>query len=90
MRAFEATGMGACLVSDAGENVAELFEPDTEIVTYASAAEAVEKITYLRDHDDARMAIAKAGQARTLREHTARHRSHAFHDIITNALRLAA
>lgn len=90
MRAFEATGMGACLVSDAGENVGELFETDTEIVTYASADEAVEKIKYLRDHDDARAAIAQAGQARTLREHTSRHRSHAFDEIISNALRLAA
>ncbi len=90
MRAFEATGMGACMVSDAGDNVRKLFEPDTEIVTYESAEEAVEKIQYLRDHDDTRQAIARAGQARTLNEHTARHRSHAFHEIISNALKLAA
>lgn len=90
MRAFEATGMGACLVSDAGANVSELFERDSEIVTYASADEAVEKLSYLREHDAARATIARAGQARTLREHTSTHRSHAFHEIISNALRLAA
>lgn len=90
MRAFEATGMGACFVSDAGSNVNELFEPDSEIVTYASADEAIEKISYLKEHDAARMAIAQAGQARTLREHTSTHRSHTFHEIISNALRMAA
>jgi spore maturation protein CgeB len=90
MRAFEATGMGACLLSDAGTNVAELFDPDHEIVTYRSAAEAAEKLAYLRDHDDIRMTIAAAGQARTLSAHTVRHRSHEFHDIISRSLRLAA
>ncbi len=90
MRAFEATGMGACLLTDAGPNVAGLYEPDAEIVTYASAAEAAEKMAYLRDNDATRAAIAKAGQARTLNEHTARHRSVEFHDIISQSLRLAA
>ena len=90
MRAFEATGMGACLVSDAGSNVNEIFKPDSEIVTYASADEAIEKLSYLKEHDSARMAIAQAGQARTLREHTSTHRSNAFHEIISNALRIAA
>jgi spore maturation protein CgeB len=90
IRAFEATGMGACLVSDTGSNVNDIFEPDSEIVTYASVDEAVEKLSYLKEHDAARMAIAQAGQARTLREHTSTHRSHTFHEIISNALRMAA
>lgn len=90
MRAFEATGMGACLLSDAGTNVGDLFDPDHEIVTYRGAAEAAEKLAYLRDHDDVRLAIATAGQARTLSAHTVRHRSHQFHDIISRSLRLAA
>jgi spore maturation protein CgeB len=90
IRAFEATGMGACLVSDAGANVSEVFEPDREIVTYKSAEEAVEKITYLRENDAVRETIARAGQTRTLGEHTSKHRSHAFHEIISNALRSAA
>jgi hypothetical protein len=90
IRAFEATGMGACLVSDAGSNVNEIFEPDSEIVTYASVDEAVEKISYLRENDAVRMAIAQAGQARTLHEHTSTHRSHTYHEIISNALRTAA
>ena len=77
-------------MSDTGSNVNELFEPDSEIVTYASADEAIEKISYLKEHDAVRMAIAQAGQARTLREHTSTHRSYAFHEIISNALRMAA
>ena len=43
MRLFEATGSGACLVTDWKENLGELFEPDVEVVTYRSVAECVKK-----------------------------------------------
>jgi hypothetical protein len=70
MRLFEATGVGACLLTDSKENLRELFEPDAEIVAYRDAAECVEKVKYLLGHESQRRDIAAAGQRRTLREHT--------------------
>jgi hypothetical protein len=72
-RLYEATGMGALLVTEMKDNLPELFEPEKEVVTYRSADEAVEKIQYYLEHEDERAAIAKAGQERTLREHTYYH-----------------
>lgn len=70
IRLFEATGMGACLVTDWKSNLPELFEPDSEVVTYRNADECVEKVSYLLDHRDECNRIAVAGQQRTLRDHT--------------------
>jgi len=75
MRLYEATGVGTCLLTDWKQNIAELYEPDQELVTYRSAAEAVEKAKFLLEHDDDRQRIAAAGQQRTLREHTVAHRA---------------
>ena len=70
MRLFEATGVGTCLLTERQPDLAELFEPDVEVATYASPPEAVEKARYLLDHDDVRRSIADAGQARVQRDHT--------------------
>src|SRR5262249_9046480 len=50
MRLFEATGVGSCLLTDSRENLGELFDPETEIVTYRSAGECLEKIDWLLSH----------------------------------------
>jgi len=70
MRLYEATGVGTCLVTDAKRNLSEMFEPGREVVTYADDEECIAQIQYLLDHDEERRRIAKAGQNRTLREHT--------------------
>jgi cell pole-organizing protein PopZ len=69
MRLFEATGMGACLVTDWKANITEHFEEDREIVTFRSVGECCEKIEYLLSHADEREAIAARGRQRTLRDH---------------------
>lgn len=69
-RLYETTGVGTCLLTDWKQNLAELFAPDSEVVAYRSAEDAVEKVRYLLDHDSERRAIAAAGQQRTLRDHT--------------------
>jgi hypothetical protein len=69
LRLFEATGCGALVLTETSSNIEDFFEPD-EIVTYRSAAEAVDKIRYYLDHDDERRTIAAKGQARTLKDHT--------------------
>lgn len=70
MRLFEATGMGTCLITDWKENLHTIFELDEEVVTYSSTDELIEKVNYLLENNDERMKIAKAGQKRTLKEHT--------------------
>jgi hypothetical protein len=70
MRLFETTGVGSLLVTDEKANLHELFEPGREVVTYASADELVEKARHYLDNEDELRAVAAAGHARTLREHT--------------------
>jgi spore maturation protein CgeB len=70
MRLYEATGVGAMLVTDWKSNLHELFEPGKEVVAYRTPAECAELIEYYLSHDEEREEIARAGQKRTLREHT--------------------
>lgn len=82
MRLYEATGVASCLLTDWKDNLAELFEPDAEVVTYRSADECVEKLQYLLAHEDERRRIALAGQRRTLRDHTFDRRAAQLDDLI--------
>jgi spore maturation protein CgeB len=70
MRLFEATGMGALLITDWKENIGELFEPGKEVVCYKSVDECLELINYYSRHEAERAAIAAAGQRRTLQRHS--------------------
>ena len=70
MRLYEATGMGAMLLTDRKDNLGELFEVGGEVVGYQSPDEAIELIHYYAEHAGEAAAIAQAGQQRTLREHT--------------------
>jgi len=70
MRLFEATGCGALLVTDYKDNLNDLFEIGDEVVAYRSVAECADMIAYYLNHHDEASAIAKRGQARTLRDHT--------------------
>lgn len=86
MRMFEATGVGACLLVDHKERVGEIFEVDSEVVTYRSAEEAYEKARFLLQHPDQAKKIGLAGQARTLKDHTFNNRAEAFDKIIRSLL----
>lgn len=70
MRLYEATGVGSLLITDRKDNLGELFEIGKEIVAYSSKEEAAEMINHYLAHPEEAEAIARAGQARTLREHT--------------------
>jgi hypothetical protein len=70
MRLFEATGAGALLCTEAAPNLHELFAPGRELVTYASIDELTDRIGELLVDEPARAAIASAGHARTLADHT--------------------
>lgn len=70
MRLYEATGIGAMLLTDRKDNLHELFEIDKEVVAYSSKEEAAELVRHYLAHPEEAEKVAKAGQARTLREHT--------------------
>jgi spore maturation protein CgeB len=74
MRMYEATGMGAMLLTDAKDNLNDLFNVGTEVVAYGDAEECATLARYYLEHEDERETIACAGQARTLRDHTYIHR----------------
>ena len=69
MRLYEATGMGACLVTDWKDNLADIFEDDYEVVTFKTSEECVEKVNYLIDNDSVRKQIALQGQKKTLEKY---------------------
>jgi len=85
-RLFEATGVGTLLVTDWKKNLHEMFEPGKEVVAYRSAEECVEMVQYYLEHDEERKAIARAGQQRTLRDHTYYQRMQEFADIVQKYL----
>jgi spore maturation protein CgeB len=87
MRLNEATGVGSLLLTDSKSNLAELFAPGEEVVTYVDADELVTKARYFLEHDDERRAIAAAGQRRTLSEHTYALRMEELVGILERAIR---
>jgi spore maturation protein CgeB len=70
MRMFEATGVGALLLTEEAPNLRELFQPGSEVIAYSGLDDLVEKIRFYLEHDDERVGVAAAGQARTLADHT--------------------
>lgn len=73
-RCFEVTGAGGLLMTDAKPALAGLFKDGTEILTFRTMAELRHKLDACLPDEDARRAIARAGQARAEAEHTYGHR----------------
>ncbi len=86
MRMTEATGVGSLLLTDWKENLPELFVPDEEVVTYKTAAEAVDKIKMLLRNEKLRSEIARKGQERTLRDYSYKQRMQQLADFLYNCL----
>lgn len=81
MRLFEATGVGACLVTDNTDNLREIFEPDREVVCYQSLDECREKMNWLLNNQSAAREIGLRARRRTLNQHTFAARAPYLHDI---------
>lgn len=86
MRLFEATGAGACLLTDAKESLPGIFVPDEEVITYSSKQECAEKAKWLIANPDKCRAIAQAGLNRTLKDHTYYNRAPIFAEEIKKVL----
>jgi spore maturation protein CgeB len=70
MRLFEATGMGACLLTESRPNLPYLFDPATEVVSYNDLSDLQRKIELVLGSDSLRQRIAEAGQHRCLQQHS--------------------
>ncbi len=83
MRLYEASGVGTMVLTDYKQNLNGLFEVGKEVVAYRSFDECREMIAHYLSHEPERESIARAGQQRTLREHTYYHRMQELIDILT-------
>lgn len=87
-RIFEATGVGGtCLLTDHKKDLAAYFALDTELVTYASLEECLEKARWLYEHPAECLRIGQATQARVLREHTYAQRASQLEGILQEFVR---
>lgn len=75
MRLFEATGVGAFLLTDFKDNLHTLFEPGREVAAWRSIDDCLQNIDHYLGNEGHRLEIARAGQAKTLSQHTFRHRA---------------
>jgi spore maturation protein CgeB len=87
MRLYEATGVGTLLITDAKSDLSNLFEPGTEVITYSTEDELVEKIEHYLEDEAERARIGRAGQERTLRDHTYGVRMRELIDILARYVR---
>ena len=86
IRLYEITGIGSCLLTDWKKNLGDIFDIDNEIVTFKNVSECIEKVQWLIDHPRDCEKIARAGQKRTLEEHTYENRSIQLDQIIKGEL----
>lgn len=72
MRLYEATGMGALLLTDWKPNLCQIFVPEEQVMAYSSTQDCIEKIRMLLDNENRRQAIAAAGQKHAIETHNFR------------------
>ncbi len=86
MRLYETTGMGAMLITDHKKNLNDLFKVSKEVVEYKNSKDLIDKINYYLKNDKEREIIARAGQNRTLKDHTYEVRMKELSDILKKAI----
>ena len=70
MRIFEATSIGAFLLTEYFDNLSQWFKPGVEIETFASESELLDKIRHYLAHPEQRQTIARRGYERCLRDYS--------------------
>lgn len=73
-RAFEIAGCGGFQIATRVPVLAEHFEPDSEIVTFDTVDEMIDKVAFYLRNPAAAAAIAERGRLRAHRDHTYEHR----------------
>jgi len=74
LREFEAPMSGALYCTGYTDELAEMFEPDKEVVVYRNQHELLDKVRYYLANPGQAECVRLAGQARALQEHTYHHR----------------
>jgi len=69
-RIFEVPACGGFLLTGKVEGLADYYNIGREILVFDGKKDLLEKCSYYMAHDDARVAIAKAGYERTIKDHT--------------------
>lgn len=87
MRCFEATGMGACLFTEASKNLSFYFNSLTQCVQYSTQKGLIEKLEYYLDNPHFAADAGYRGQTRTLREHTYTKRLAAIEPILRGLIK---
>jgi spore maturation protein CgeB len=70
LREFEAPMSGALYCTGYMDELAELFEPDKEVLVYRNQHELLDKVRYYLAHPDLAEQVRQAGKKRALAEHT--------------------
>jgi hypothetical protein len=70
LRDVEAPMLGACYLTEWTEGLDQMYDLGTEIDTYRSPAEMVERLRVLSGDETRRSAMRRAGQRRALAEHS--------------------
>ncbi|SMF89436.1 spore maturation protein CgeB [Paenibacillus uliginis N3/975] len=81
-RTFEIAGCATLQLSDVRQDLGQLYSTGTEIGTYGSYDELVEKIEYYLQHEEERQQMAFNSLMRTRRDHTYHKRLTSMLDII--------
>ncbi len=74
LRDFEAPMSGALYLTEDQPELAEYFEPGTEVLTYTDRADLLDKARYYLAHQEQSERIRHAGLQRARRDHTWQHR----------------
>jgi len=74
LREFEAPMSGALYLTEDQPELAEYFEPGTEVLTYVDRQDLLDKARYYLAHQEAAERIRRAGLCRARQEHTWQHR----------------
>jgi hypothetical protein len=87
IRMYEATGLGAMLLTDRKKNLPAIFDVGTEVLDFETVEEGHDRIDLALRNGEERKAIASRGQARTMKDHTYLRRMEEFETIIAQARR---
>ena len=74
MRVFDVIASGGFILTEHSPALESLFEVGTEVATYRTLEDLVEKVDYYLNHPEKRRAIVEAGRERVQKEHTMKHR----------------
>jgi len=81
-RTFEIGACGAFQLVDERQYLPELFDTTSEIATFRSIEELLDKVNYFLAHEEQRRTMAERARERILREHTYEHRMKELIEVV--------